>query len=314
MLRFPSRLRPSPLTERNPQSVLEGDFERSALAAEANLWAGYTNRLLGETMCQAVIEGGSAQPREVYFQSAADHFSRAITIGTAAGASANQIVTAAYGGRASVRINLGDWTGAVADAGQVGDDFVFLAIYHPTAITNTIWTETQSRVNLNVKHTWFESYYAESGDPRVPWFIHDRTIVAADGATPQLMQNKYTSNGADVALTKGAEMRLIEAEAMLRDGNWQDAMTKINGLRAAAGVDPWPASNAAEAREALKKERAIVLWMEARRAGDLYRWGESPAQDPLLVAMKANAPNVLLEGRATCHPFSDVMIATNPNL
>lgn len=296
------------------ENVLGEEFNTSALAAEAHLWAGYANRLLGETMCQALIEGGAAQPREVYLEAAETHFSRAIEIGAASGTSAATIVTAARGGRASVRINLDDWSGAITDAAAVPDDFVFSAIYHPGAITNTIWTETQSRVNLNVKHTWFEAYYAESDDPRTPWFLHSRTVVAADGTTQQLMQNKYTSNSADVALTKGAEMRLIEAEAMLRTGDWQGAMTVINGLRSAVGVDPWSVANAAEAFDALKKERAIVLWMEARRAGDLYRWGGNPTEDPLLVAMKANAPNILLEGRATCHPFSDVMIATNPNI
>src|SRR5690606_29392661 len=41
------------------KSVLASDFDNSALAAEAHLWAGFANRLLGETMCQAVIAGGA---------------------------------------------------------------------------------------------------------------------------------------------------------------------------------------------------------------------------------------------------------------
>ena len=294
------------------QDALESGFESAAVAAEAHLWGGYAYRLLGETMCRAVLVGGPAEPRTVYLERAEEHFSRAIAIATAA--SDTQLRLAATGGRASVRIHLGDWTGAVADAQQVPDDFVYYATYSPNAIGNTIWDESQSRVNLNVKHTWFESYYSESGDPRTPWFIHDRIITAADGATPQLMQNKYVEEGSDVALTKGAEMRLIEAEALIRDGQWQAGLDIVNSLRADAGVEPWSASTQAEAFEALKKERAIVLWLEARRAGDVFRWGGDPAEDPILVAMKANAPHIRLEDRATCHPFSDVMLATNPNL
>lgn len=296
------------------ESVLGSDFDNSALAAEAHLWGGFANRLLGETMCQAVIAGGAAQPREVYFERAENHFSRAIQIAGNTGAS--QIQTAAYGGRASVRINRGDWTGAVADAGQVPTDFAFYALYSANSGRegNTIWNESQSRVNLNVKHTFFEEYYAETGDPRTPWFKHDRIIVAADGSTEQLMQNKYTDIGADVALTKGAEMRLIEAEALIRDGQWQAGLDIINSLRSAVGVEPWTASNQAEAFQRLKLERAIVLWLEARRAGDVYRWGGDPTEDPLLLAMKASAPHIELVNRPTCHPFSLRMTNTNPNL
>lgn len=294
------------------QEVLGDRFESSELAAEAHLWGGYANRLLGETMCRAVIEGGSPQPRSVYFDRAEAHFTRAIEIASAAGA--EEIRLAATGGRASVRINLGEWDAAVADARQVPDDFVFEALYHTTGGGNTIWNESQSRVNLNVKHTWFEDYFAETGDPRTPWFRHDRILTAADGATPQLMQDKYGSEGADVALTTGAEMRLIQAEALIRAGDWPAGMAIINSLRSEAGVAPWTAASEAEALEALKKERAIVLWLEARRAGDVYRWGGDPAQDPILVEMKENAPRVLLQDRATCHPFSEVMLATNPNL
>lgn len=294
------------------QEVLGDEFGTSPLAAEAHLWGGYANRLLGETMCQAVIEGGAAQSRDVYFELAEEHFTQARTIADAAGA--DEIMLAATGGRASVRINLGDWTGAVADAREVPDDFEFQALYDPTGTGNTIWDESQSRVNLNVRYTWFEDYFAESGDPRTPWFSHDRIVTAADGATPQLMQNKYQSEGADVTLTSGAEMRLIEAEALIQDGEWEDGMDIINALRVDAGVAPWVATSQAEALDNLKKERAIVLWMEARRSGDVYRWGGDPTEDPLLVAMYEDAPGIMLEGRATCHPFSEVMLATNPNL
>ena len=300
------------------EEVLGERFDSSVLAAEAHLWGGYANRLLGETMCQAVFDGGAPQPREAYLERAEEHFTRAIQIAAAApaGTAARTIQTAAYGGRASVRINLGDWDGALSDAAHVPDDFVFYALYSPNSGRegNTIWTESQSRVNLNVKHTFFEDYFAATEDPRTPWFKHSRVVVAADGATEQLMQDKYSDVGADVALTRGAEMRLIKAEALIRSGEWQAGLAIINALRAAAGVEPWTASNQAEALERLKVERAIVLWMEARRAGDVYRWGGDPSEDPILVEMYENAPKIKLAGRPTCHPFSLRMMSTNPNL
>lgn len=299
------------------QSTLGDAFDRSPLAAEAHLWAGYSNRLLGETMCQAVIDGGSPQPRDVYFQAAEDHFSEAIRIAENAGAAAAEIQTAALGGRASVRIVLGEWDQAVADARQVPTDFVFYARYNSTSgrEMNRIWNETQSRVNLNVKHTFFEQYYPEFQDERVRWFRNPDVTTAADGVTEQLMQGKYNEWGSDIPLTKGSEMRLIEAEALIREGRWQEGLAIINQLRTAAGVEPWTATNAEEAFDRLQKERAIVLWMEARRGGDLYRWGGDPESDPLLQAMHASAPeDAPLAGRAICHPFSQTMYGTNSNL
>ncbi|MQA91779.1 MAG: RagB/SusD family nutrient uptake outer membrane protein [Gemmatimonas sp.] len=280
------------------RETLGAAFDTSPLAAEAHLWGGYANRLLGETMCQAIIEGGAPESREVYLQRADEHFTEAIAIATAAGE--EQIRLAATGGRASVRINLSEWDAAVADAQQVPDDFGFYALYHTTGTGNTIWDESQSRVNLNVKYTWFEAYYDETGDPRTPWFRDAAIVTAADGATPQLMQDKYSSQEADVALTTGGEMRLIEAEALIREGQWEAGLDIVNDLRAEFDVAPWTAASQAEAMDALKKERAIELWLETRRSGDLYRWGGDPTQDVILVAMKENAPHVLLEDRATC--------------
>lgn len=71
----------------------------------------------------------------------------------------------------------------------------------------------------------------------------------------------------------------------------------MNELRATVGVDPWTPSNQAEAFDRLQKERAVALWLEARRRSDLYRWGGDPVDDPMLRGMHENAPEVSLEGR-----------------
>ena len=82
-------------------------------------------------------------------------------------------------------------------------------------------------------------------------------------------------------------MRLIQAEAALVGGDWQDAMTIINDLRARyttqttthqAGGDPlgeWTAASDVEAWTRLKRERALELFLEARTLGDQRRWAEN---------------------------------------
>ncbi len=106
----------------------------------------------------------------------------------------------------------------------------------------------------------------------------------------------------------------------------------INDTRAEIGVPAWEATNVEEAFEALILERAIVMWLEARRGGEFYRLNEltqifpggyTPAADVIIQRMvdnvKATLPAamsdaVLRENRATCWGFSEVMRNTNPNL
>jgi hypothetical protein len=83
----------------------------ASIVAEAHLWAGYANRLLGENMCEAVFDGGAKQANVKYFERAEAAFTSAI-----ATAPAGNLRTAAYAGRASVRLWLKNWTGAVSDA------------------------------------------------------------------------------------------------------------------------------------------------------------------------------------------------------
>jgi hypothetical protein len=52
---------------RRMRVTLGDKFATTALAAEALVYVGYSNRLLGENMCDGVIDGGPIEPRTVYF-------------------------------------------------------------------------------------------------------------------------------------------------------------------------------------------------------------------------------------------------------
>jgi hypothetical protein len=99
-------------------------------------------------------------------------------------------------------------------------------------------------------------------------------------------------------------MRLIIAESLLRQGNWQSALVEINALRTSVGVQPWPAANLVDTWTALGRERGIELWLEGRRLGDLYRWQASAA------------PGVFddMKGRDLCFPVGISENNTNHNL
>lgn len=330
---------------RRMQLVMKTDYHKSALAAEANLIAGLANRILGSTFCHAVFDGGPLEDRIEYFKRAESQFSEAIDIAQAAGN--NDLLLAAYGGRASVRIVLGQWTEAVADAGMVPDDFSYQVNYKTTSgndLTNTLWYQVYIRNDITMKLTWFEDYYTQSGgviddeddthgDPRVAMkqrYSQGKPVTGADTRnTPILGTLKASSGTNSVAVIKGTEMRLIEAEAMIREvSTWQEGLQIINDLRenieAVPSLLPWTAATQDEAFKALVRERAIVLWNEGRRGADLYRWsierGYQPSDDEIITTMVEKAKAFGYSGfvenayRAICFPISEWVRSTNPNI
>lgn len=282
------------------KTVLGAAFETNANTPRAYLYAGFANRLLGENVCVAVIDGGPAQSDSVHFQRADSLFTRAYTLATAL--NNTNIATAALGGRASVRAALGNWTGAVADAALVPTAYVFNAIFSTnTARENLdIATQTITRSESSV----FGTVYANNNkDPRATWDTvrTGTTVTRGANGTPVFRQTKYKTLAAPVALTKGIEMLMLRAEAALRSNDVNGAMTLINAQRATFSLAPLTATTADAAWTILQSERGHVLWLEGRRLWDLRRWF-------------AEGRNTFLQGRDKCLPPSADEQASNPNL
>lgn len=278
-------------------------FERDRRVARAYVLAGFSNRLLGELQCVSTIDGGPEVPHTEHFQRADSQFSRAITVGQAAGA--DDVVTAAYGGRASIRAWLGRWGEAVQDAQQVPRDFSYDAIFD-LATNNDLVFETTSRKEFTVWSTLWEDV---PDDPRVPWQIvfDDAGQVerGQDGSTPFYQQLKFTDLTQDVPMTKGTEMLVLRAEAALRDGDLGEMTSLLNQARDAFGMDDLDEpADAAAAWELLRFERSATLWLEGRRLWDLRRWEEEGG----IVA------DPFSQGRDVCFPIGDEERRANPNL
>ncbi len=247
--------------------------------ALAMLYAGFSNRLLGDMFCEAVIDGGELEPHTAFFTRGEGHFTNAIQVAGAANHA--QYRTAAYAGRAQVRMMLGDWNGAVADAGEVPTDFVFV---HPMsentgAESNGVfeWAALESG-QYSVWATPFAEWGVDvtgtletEGDPRATFEFRDEP-GGGSPARPFYFIEKYTSRNDDIVIAKGTEMRLIEAEALLRGGNVEGAVDRINEVRSFHDLDDASAANADEAWVLLMKERGLELWLEGRRLPDLRRW------------------------------------------
>jgi hypothetical protein len=272
------------------QFTARGDVADDMMT-RAYLAAGYANRLNGDHYCWGAIDSGPLIPGSEYWKRAEEHFTNALAIAT----SADQL-NAAYAGRAHVRLALENWAGALADAKQVPTDFeLFLQVDFSAGGVgdqrNHIYYANggSSFRSFTFRFTFYNDYYLDTGDPRTPWreFPNptDRNCVAAlqgfGGSVPCTQQLKYKSQDDDIKLSSGAEMRLVEAEAMLRinPGDWQAAMTIINANRTRYVSDldgtplmPWVAENLDDAWTFLMRERGIELWLEARRFSDMRRW------------------------------------------
>ncbi len=285
---------------RRMQTVLGTAFESNVNTPRAYLYAGFANRLLGENVCSAVIDGGPAQSDSVYFQRADSLFTRAYTLATAL--NNTNVASAALGGRASVRAWLGNWTGAVADATLVPTAFVFNAIFSTNTTRENL--DLANQTITRSESTVFGTVYASNNkEPRATWDTVKTGTAVTKGAngTNVFRQTKYKTLAAPVALTKGTEMLLLRAEAALRGGDVAGTLSLINTERATYALAPLTATTTDAAWSALQSERGYVLWLEGRRLWDLRRW---------FVA----GTNTFLQGRDKCLPPSADEAASNPNL
>lgn len=283
---------------------------------EAMVWAGYANRVLGENWCEAVFDGGAAEPGSVYLTRAEQHFTDAINNG-----SDPELTLAAHAGRAQVRVWLDDWAGAESDANAITEEgwaFTINSVNQDPPTRNQLFY-ANADVPYRAYTMWFtyyggsdsglegqdaslpefDGYYELTGDPRIPVLGQDESVPFSNaalqgyGQTPWLNQEKYTSGDDDFRLASYEEMQLIKAEAALNASDWELAMEIIGDLREdiesdnggsldrtppdvlgqLPGWDPLPpASDVPTAMSYLMRERAIELWGEARRLGDLRRW------------------------------------------
>lgn len=297
-------------------------FESSPFVAEAMVWAGFANRLLGENFCEAVVDGSGLQPRSVFFERAEGHFTSAIGVASAAGRT--DLVNAARAGRASVRAWQGNWSGAVDDAQSVPVDFEFEAEFAGVSqdqYNQFYWMRAAEPYRTgSVWNTPYEQYYTDYTDPRTPWSedpgFEFGDLARFDMQVPFLRQEKYTSNGAGIDLADGREMILIRAEALLRAGDWQDAIDLVNDeLRSTVGVDDWSVSSEEEAWTAFRFERGIELWLEARRLWDFYRWSEEGVPGQMQSLEDPSNPDTYLQSEPDyCIPVPNSERETNDDV
>ena len=300
----------------------EADAAKSPLTAQARLGGAFADLVIGMTWCEApAINDGPAVPDTEILAQAIQKFTA--TIATAQAAGASEIAMAATAGRARANLVAGNYAAAAADAKQIPDGFSYDAKFNNQS-SNWIVTVTTATFNkaAGLREKWW--HLVDNDPPPGPTFMRDpytnehdpRKPVYWDGSrstdnvTPHYSQWKYQVETDDIPLVHSSEMRLIEAEALMRNSDYPGAMAIINAGRAKVGLSPIAEpTDATEMRDILLSERAAELYMEGMRAVDLYRFGITKE---IFAAM--NDPERPASGRPTKFSMSDTEALYNNNI
>lgn len=285
---------------------------RTRLIGQAAAYSGYSHLLMGEGFCTIVIEelGPEVQPSAA-FDAAISRFTQAIQSAQTAGDAATE--TMARLGRARAHLNRGNATQAAADARAA------LQRNPSFAVVSTASGATARRFNrlgdeffggrVTVAPSYRGLMVGGVEDTRVR-SINTNT-VGADSQTPVWLATKVGASrvaglrDAALPIATWREAHLIIAEA---EGG-QEAVNRINVLRAHHNLPAFASSNAQEVQAQVRIERARELFLEGHHLSDMRRF--NLAQIP---AAGTNYRQGGIYGDARCFPLPEVERNSNPNV
>ena len=295
-------------------SETQSDAGTNQYLTAAYMWAGWANRILGDNACIAVFggedkdgdgttESGEVQDKDQHYVRALERFETALSRAQSGGH--DSIAMASRAGMAQANLMLGNYSQAQSLAAQIPDDFMWAArrSSNTNREINSVYQFTHEGTKQITVWGMYNDSIGPETDPRVPW--RDMNQTSGGGVKPFYRQLKYTDRGDDFPLAKGHEMRLIEAEVMLRMGDREGAIAKINYVRERVGVPPVSAATDDEAWLALDRERNFELWLEARRLKDNQRFSREGLSSWAVAFM---------QGRHDCFPPSLAECSANENV
>ncbi|MGQ0648248.1 MAG: RagB/SusD family nutrient uptake outer membrane protein [Gemmatimonadaceae bacterium] len=275
------------------------DAEKRFEVATVLMWGGFAHFLLADNYCEMTFKGGPAETPRQGYERAKAVFEDAVKVATAA--NRTDVLRGAFAGRARVKLHLGDYAGARADAQQIPQGFRLMALYGNNAReNNTVATNTTTLIRREAGvHPRFYNDARFKTEPRTAFRDKGDTAKGPDPTRKFVEQLKYPARDTPIPVFTWQEARLIEAEAQLQLGNTSAAVTLINQVRAAANLPPYAGPNtAADVRAQLIYERQAELWLQAHSVVDWRRFNLQWTPQP----------------RDKCFQIGQLEFDTNPNL
>jgi len=257
----------------------EANTALAPLRARVAVFGAYAYTLLGEGFCAMRFdeEQGIRTPEEV-LAVAETKFDEALILvnAVAAGDAKTELLNLAYVGRARVRLDRGNGTGAAADAALVALGFEFFVTRSVDAFTryNDAWFSMSESGHSSVDPLYRNLTVGGVPDPRVQVAFGpdvDLSEKAFDGVTDlYVVTNKNFSRGDPMRLASHIEAQLIRAEAL----GGATAVGIINARRTQLQLPQYTgASDAASIKALVIDERNREFFQEGgHRFNDLLRF------------------------------------------
>jgi hypothetical protein len=277
---------------------------RARFLTEMKAYGGYAYLLLGEGMCEMTIDNGPSMTKQAVWAIAETRFTDAIAQATAINDAS--LKNMALVGRARVRLDLGNLTGAAADAALVPQGFVRNAEFSEGVPIreNRIYNLTVRNDFLSAGPDYRGLTVGTQADPRVR--LTNTGRVGSDNVTPIWQQQKFITGAGGVAfpIASWNEAQLILAEAV----GGQAGIDALNRVRAANGVTTPLADPGTDITPLVLEERRRQLFSEGQRYVDMLRKSIPFPNSPTGANRKGQN-----YGPVTCVPLPDVETRNNPN-
>ena len=274
---------------------------KTALLATIRAYGAWPLIAFSEGFCGTPLDGGDEiLTRQELARVAEEEFTEAIQLAQQAGL--EEIEHLAFAGRARARLTLEDYAGAITDAEQVPEGFVFNATRdaspderqnaHFEAV-NGGTTAPASQKHATIAPNYRELQWKGVADPRVNtrW---DGTL-GFDFSTPHWVHDKVTSFDTPTMMASSREAQMFIAEAAAMTGDLDRAREILNQFHSAAGLPPVteadiPTQDAVI--EHIIEERRREFFVEGgHRLRDHLRWRGTPFEVPFLGEPGSIHPN-----------------------
>lgn len=291
---------------------------RAEYMAEMLTYSGFIYTVFGETFCGTPLDGdGVVRTPDQLLALAVGRFTDAIAAATAVGR--DDLVTAAYIGRARAHLTLENLDEAIADAEMAADiEYEFLATREQgegrreNSMANT--NQLQTNQAATVAPGYRDVQWKGVPDPRVN--VMNTGFVGHDNSTIVWRHDKTPPQGGegqDVIIASGREALLFIAEAAAVQGDLDRARTILQLFHDRAGIPEVTAADLPTQDDVIRhviEERRRELFVEGgHRARDHLRWRGTAFEVPYLGEPGSDHPDGVDQygqpyGSTTCFPVA----------